>query len=75
VIFESSALDPAGAIQTGGVVAVLLTILVTGLKRMWVPGWRYQEVLKERDEWKEIALRSTNLAESLGELRRANGGA
>lgn len=62
--------DPVTIVQTGGVVGVLLVILWGGVRKWWVFGWRYTELEKERDEWKALALRSTNLAESLSELRR-----
>lgn len=61
-----------------GVVALLLLIMVGGARRWWVFGWTYNdlstqhETLRgEKNEWKELALRSTNLAESLNELRKA----
>ena len=49
-------------INKGGVVALLLIIVVAGIKRYWVPGWLYRQILKERDEWKQLALRGSSLA-------------
>lgn len=52
---------------------MLLAILYGGRKRWWVFGWYAQEVSKERDEWKETALRGTKIAEAVVTLRD-NGG-
>lgn len=67
-------------VQTGGVTGLLLVIILGGIRRWWVFGWIYKEseercemVAKERDEWKALALRSTNLAESLSELQKYKG--
>jgi len=67
-------------IQAGGIVGILLLILVGGFRRWWVFGWYYNELMErhtnmrqERDAWKELALRSTNLAESLQEIGRLKG--
>jgi hypothetical protein len=67
-------------VNAGGVVALLLMVLAGGIKQWWVFGWYYKELLgrhsalsEEKDAWKELALRSTNLAESLQELGRAKG--
>ena len=49
-------------INKGGVGALLLIIVVAGIKRCWVPGWLYRQILKERDEWKQLALRGSSLA-------------
>lgn len=60
-----------------GVASLLVLILVGGWRRWWVFSWVYQDLSermdlmrKERDEWKEIALRSANLASTLDELRK-----
>ena len=49
-------------VNKGGVGALLLIIVVAGIKRYWVPGWLYRQILKERDEWKQLALRGSSLA-------------
>lgn len=46
-----------------GTLVLALTIIVTGWKRMWVFGWHYTEEVEEKLEWKEIAMRGTNIAE------------
>lgn len=75
MIFDTVSYDPVQIVQTGGVVAVLVLIVVLGAKPRpwWVFGWRYREVTDERDEWKAIALRATNLAELLGEQHKRGG--
>lgn len=44
-------------------VALLILILIAGARGWWVFGWHYDEVARERDAWREIALSTTNLAE------------
>jgi hypothetical protein len=34
----------------------MLAALFLGYKRIWVFGWLYLEVVKDRDEWKALAL-------------------
>lgn len=64
-------------IQSGGIIGMFVVILWSGIKKWWVFGWQYQELKErhaklgeERDGWKELALRSTNLAESLQEMAK-----
>lgn len=57
-------------LQSGGVIAVLLIFVVGGMKRWWVWGWQYRQIEEQNAKWMELALRSTNLAESLDELAR-----
>ena len=47
----------------GGLLVALLVVIVTGTKRIWVFGWLYQEKKKEMEQWRELALRGTTLAE------------
>lgn len=60
---------------------VLIVIVYGAYRRWWVPKWVYDEktnqlesMRSEKDEWKEIALRSTNLAETMGQIRQYGGG-
>jgi hypothetical protein len=46
-----------------GMVAGLILILSAGAKGIWVWGWHYQEVKKERDELLALAMSGTILAE------------
>jgi hypothetical protein len=46
-----------------GVIGLLVVIIVTGLRRQWVWGWMYAELIEDRDEWKQMALHGTRLTE------------
>lgn len=43
-------------VSQGGSVALLLFIIWSGIKKLWVWGWLYFAVVEDRDEWKELAL-------------------
>jgi hypothetical protein len=51
-----------------GLVGLLLIIIVTGIRQIWVFGWVYVSVVKERDEWKRIALESYHLLEKTTDI-------
>jgi hypothetical protein len=60
-----------------GVLAYLAITLYGGYKKWWVFGWIYRESLerinkleKERDDWRDLALHGTNLAEQTVDLFR-----
>jgi hypothetical protein len=53
-------LNQASKITATGLLAL---ILVTGYLGYWVFGSTYQDALKQRDEWKEVALKATKLAD------------
>lgn len=53
-----------GLVTDGGVIALLILILVGGHRRWWVWGWLFRDTLRDRDEWKALALRGTGLAEA-----------
>lgn len=55
-----------------GTLVLALVILFGGWKRWWVFGWHYRETVEEKNEWKEIALRGTKIAEKVVTLK-ANG--
>lgn len=66
-------MDPASIyniIQTGGVTALLILIIVGGWKRWWVFGWQYKAVEESNIRWMELALKSVNLTESLDEINK-----
>jgi hypothetical protein len=54
-----------------GIAGLILAAIILGWRRYWVFGWKYEEVVKERDAWREIALRSLGVAEQL--LSRLSG--
>lgn len=51
------------ALSDLGTITLLLLILIAGARGWWVFGWHYEEVARERDAWREIALSTTSLAE------------
>lgn len=64
-------------ISQGGVLGLLTLILFGGYKRWWVFGWLYKEAQdrtikaeKEKDDWRDIALHGTSLAEQTVDLFR-----
>lgn len=52
-------------IQDAGVVGVLVSIIVGGLRGWWVPGWMYEQQKRELEQWKQLALSGTTMAERL----------
>ena len=60
-------------IQTGGVIAILILVIVGFVKKWWVMGWQYKAVEESNARWMELALKSANLVESLDELRKSSG--
>ena len=67
-------------ISKGGVPALLFVILYGGFKKdpWWVFGWTYRELLertgaiqKTSEEWKGLALSSTNLASQFAEMQKS----
>ena len=57
-------------IQTGGVIAVLLILIIGFQKKWWVMGWQYKAVEDSNARWMELALRSTNLTQSIADLKQ-----
>lgn len=47
---------------------ILLLIIYGGYKRYWVWGYQLEEMRSDRDEWKNMALRGTNLTERAANL-------
>lgn len=50
-------------LQNVGVLGLLVFILVGGSKGWWVYGAIHEDVKRDRDDWKHMALEGTNLAE------------
>lgn len=62
-------------VSQAGVLGLLVIILFGGYKKWWVFGWIYREseertskAEKERDDWRDLALHGTNLAEQTVDL-------
>ncbi len=58
----------AAAAQAVSVVFLLITALYGLGRRWWVPGWQYIECEKDRDFWRDTALRGLSAAETLAKL-------
>jgi len=56
-------------ISKGGVVALLLIIVVGGVKKIWVFGWIYSELQADRDRWMNLAMENLHLAKQATESR------
>lgn len=59
-------MNPQEVIQTirdAGVTGLLIFALIGGFRKWWVFGWHYKEVEQEKNEWKQLALGGTQLAE------------
>ena len=50
-------------LNDAGLVGAAVIILVGLMRKWWVPGWFYTSIEKDKDEWKNIALRATGIAE------------
>lgn len=69
--------DVLKLLSQGGVLGLLVYIIVGGYKQWWVWGWVHTEekertlkAEKERDDWRDLALHGTNLAEQTVDLFR-----
>ena len=63
-------------LKEGGALAALVIFIVGCIRKWWVFGWQYEDLKKDRDEWKEVALSGTSLAEAavdLAEKKRRSG--
>jgi hypothetical protein len=43
---------------------VLMIIIAGGVTGYWVPGTTYREALDEKNQWRDLALKGTKLAEA-----------
>lgn len=60
-------------IRDAGVTGLLILALIGGFRKWWVFGWRYNEVVVEKDEWKRLALGGTHLSERAIEVAKQAG--
>lgn len=44
-------------------VGTLAIIIVAGYKRLWVFGWQFDAMQKDRDFWRESAMKGTYMTE------------
>lgn len=52
-----------------GLTVFLLLVLFGGWKGWWVFGGTHRECIKEKEEWKELALKAAGLAEWAATLK------
>jgi len=57
-----------GLLDRGGTLAVLVVIIYGGMRRWYVWGWHYDEMRRERDAWRQRALRAGRLGEQSTEV-------
>jgi hypothetical protein len=50
-----------------GAILILLIILLGAVKGWWVTGWQYREAQNRENEWKQLALTGTKLAEQVAQ--------
>lgn len=55
--------DVSALINSGGVVFLMAAALIGGAKGWWVYGSTHREVVKDRDFWRDVALRGLDVAE------------
>jgi hypothetical protein len=46
-----------------GTLVFALFVIFAGWRKWWVFGWQYRDLIGDRDEWKNAALRGTRVAE------------
>lgn len=44
------------ALDKGGVVALLIGVIVGGIRQWWVFGHHYREMRADRDQWRALAM-------------------
>ena len=55
--------DVSGLINSGGVVFLMAAAIIGRYKQWWVDGPTHRECMKDRDFWRDIALRGLTVAE------------
>lgn len=50
-------------IQSAGFIGITVLIAIGGFRKWWVWGHQYEDMRKERDEWRALALRGTHITE------------
>jgi hypothetical protein len=80
IIFALEVADALKYISQLGVVSLLIGVLIGGFRKWWVWGWAYTDLLEqkklieqERDDWRQLALKGTTLAEQSVGLFRTRG--
>lgn len=61
-------------VQSGGTLGVVLFVIWSGGRGLWVYGSHYDEMRDERDRWRDLALSGTAMAERLTDLASSHSG-
>lgn len=65
-----NAADILQTVRDAGVTGLLVFALIGGFRQWWVFGWHHREIVKEREEWKQLALYGTHLSEKSIEVAK-----
>lgn len=61
-----AALGPLGLL-----VFLLVGVVWGGIKQWWVFGWQYREAVRDRDDWRHLALQGTSAADKAAEVAKS----
>lgn len=50
------------------IIGLLVTILVSGIRRDWVFGWTYAEMARRAERFEDLALKTLGLAERMTDI-------
>lgn len=64
--------DLVAVVRDGGVLGLLIVIIFGGMRQWYVWGWQYRELLKDKNEWKELAMLGSGLADKAVSVVRGN---
>lgn len=60
----------ADLVRNGGLALVVVMLILGGIRQWYVWGWVYRQMLSERDEWRDMVVRSTIVIEETARKRR-----
>lgn len=63
--------DVLRILDSFGVLGALVLAFIGGMRKWYVWHWQYREVVRDRDFWRDTALRALNVGEAvIGRSRR-----
>lgn len=63
MVWSMTVIEILTALDKGGTVALLLAVLVGGVRQWWVFGHHYREMRTDRDQWRTLALNGHTLSQ------------